>query len=372
MSYSEPGSDSTDENGRAGSGPSADSVDSADASVTPSTNGTPSAAANGSASDNGSAAVGGPSAGGSASAGGPGPSPENSDGSDVSGMNGASNGKSRKGLRKPGGDPIRTGRNLPLAIGSGIALGALVLLSIYPLAAAFVLITSAAVLIGLRELKRALAEKGVSLAVAPLLVGGIAMQPAAYFGGPGWLAGTTAVTTIAALSWRLRGGAEGYVRDAAGSLFVLLYLPFLLATWQLLISTPGDGPERLIAFIIVTISSDIGGYFAGITTGRHKMAPNISPNKTWEGFAGSVLACMLAGALTVSLMLDGPVWAGVVLGIAVVFAATVGDLIESLIKRDLGIKDMGRFMPGHGGLMDRLDSLLLGGAVSWVVLSLLV
>nr|WP_184080385.1 CDP-archaeol synthase [Nocardiopsis mwathae] len=275
-------------------------------------------------------------------------------------------------MRKPGGGPIRTGRNLPLAIASGVGLGALALLSIYPFPAAFVLITSAAVLIGMRELNRAVAEKGVSLALLPLLAGGIAMQPAAYFGGAGWLVGTTAITAIAALSWRLRDGADGYVRDASGSLFVLLYLPFLLATWQLLISTPGDGQERLIAFIIVTISSDIGGYFAGITTGRHKMAPNISPNKTWEGFAGSVLACTLAGALTVSLMLDGAVWAGVVLGLAVVVAATVGDLIESLIKRDLGIKDMGRFMPGHGGLMDRIDSLLIGGAVSWVVLSLLV
>src|SRR5690625_1665965 len=106
--------------------------------------------------------------------------------------------------------------------------------------------------------------------------------------------------------------------------------------------------------------------------GRHKMAPVISPNKTWEGFGGSVLACMIAGGLTVSLMLGGPVWAGAVLGVAVVLAATVGDLIESLTKRDLGVKDMGRFMPGHGGLLDRVDSLLIAGPVAWVVLTLLV
>lgn len=122
----------------------------------------------------------------------------------------------------------------------------------------------------------------------------------------------------------------------------------------------------------MTISSDIGGYFAGITAGRHKMAPTISPNKTWEGFVGSVAGCMIAGALTVWLMLDGPIWAGLVLGIGVVLAATVGDLIESLIKRDLGIKDMGNFMPGHGGLLDRVDSLLVAGPVAWVVLTLLV
>ncbi|GAA3745700.1 phosphatidate cytidylyltransferase [Salinactinospora qingdaonensis] len=267
---------------------------------------------------------------------------------------------------------IRTGRNLPLAICSGVALGALVLVSIYPYPAAFVAIAMVAVLIGLRELHRAFRSLDISPALLPLVAGGLGMQVAAYFGGPAWLLGVLAVTVIVALSWRLRDGPEGYVRDATSSVFIAIYLPLLLGTWLLLLASPGDGQERMIAFIIVTISSDIGGYFAGITAGRHKMAPTISPNKTWEGFAGSVAACMIAGALTVWLMLGGPVWAGLVLGVAVVLAATVGDLIESLIKRDLGVKDMGSFMPGHGGLLDRLDSLLVAGPVAWVVLTLLV
>jgi len=194
---------------------------------------------------------------------------------------------------------------------------------------------------------------------------------AAYFGGTEWLAGTTALTAIIVLVWRLRGGADGFVADASANLFTLVYLPFLLGTWLLLIAHPEDGQYRLVTFIVVTISSDIGGYFAGIMLGRHKMAPVISPNKTWEGFGGSVVGCSIAGALCVTLMLDGPWWVGVVLGLAVVLAATVGDLIESLFKRDLGVKDMGRFMPGHGGLMDRLDSLLIAGPVVWIVLSLL-
>ncbi|WP_017540080.1 phosphatidate cytidylyltransferase [Nocardiopsis halophila] len=280
-------------------------------------------------------------------------------------------GGARFRLTKPGGEPVRAGRNLPVAIASGVALGALVLLSLFPYSQAFSLITAAATVIGLRELNRAVAAGGARLALPPLAVGGVAMQFCAHFGGPEWLVGATALTAIGALAWRLRGGADGYVRDAAANLFTLCYLPFLLGTWQLLVAHPGDGTERLIAFIIVTISSDIGGYFAGILLGRHKMAPVISPNKTWEGFGGSVLACMAAGGLTVALMLDGPVWVGLVLGVAVVLAAIVGDLIESLIKRDLGIKDMGRFMPGHGGLMDRVDSLLIAGPVAWVVLGLL-
>jgi len=274
-------------------------------------------------------------------------------------------------LHKPGGGPVRTGRNLPVAIASGCVLGALVYFSIFPWPALFTVITSLGTLIGLRELNRAFAGKGTGLAVVPLGVGGVAMQVAAYFGGTEWLAGTTALTAIILLVWRLRGGADGFVADASANLFTLVYLPFLLGTWLLLVSHPEDGQYRLVTFIVVTISSDIGGYFAGILLGRHKMAPVISPNKTWEGFGGSVVGCAIAGALCVTLMLDGPWWVGVVLGLAVVLAATVGDLIESLFKRDLGVKDMGRFMPGHGGLMDRLDSLLIAGPVVWIVLSLL-
>ncbi len=273
-------------------------------------------------------------------------------------------------LHKPGGEPVKTGRNLPVAITSGVVLGALVFFSIFPWPQLFTVITSLAVLVGLRELNRALAGKGTTLALVPLAVGGVAMQPAAHFGGTGALVGVTALTAVVALAWRLRGGAEGFVADASANLFTLVYLPFLLATWQLLAAHPGDGQYWLVTFIVVTISSDIGGYFAGILLGRHKMAPVISPNKTWEGFGGSVVGCTVAGALCVTLMLDGDWWIGVVLGLAVVLAATAGDLIESLFKRDLGVKDMGRFMPGHGGLMDRMDSLLIAGPVVWVVLSL--
>ena len=274
-------------------------------------------------------------------------------------------------LHKPGGKPVRTGRNLPVAIASGLALGALAYVTIVPYPPLFVIVTSLAVVLGVRELRRAFASRGVHLAVVPLLAGGVAMQVAAFFGGPLWLVGTLAVAAILSLVWRLRGGAEGYVQDSTATLFTLVYLPLLLGTWLLLLAQP-EGHLRIIAFIVVTISSDIGGYFAGILFGRHKMAPVISPNKTWEGFAGSVLSCMVAGVLTVSLMLDGPLWVGAVLGVAVVLAATVGDLIESLIKRDFGLKDMGSFMPGHGGVLDRVDSLLIAGPVAWIVLSLLV
>ena len=230
-------------------------------------------------------------------------------------------------LHKPGGEPVKTGRNLPVAITSGVVLGALVFFSIFPWPQLFTVITSLAVLVGLRELNRAFVGKGTKLALVPLAVGGVAMQSAAHFGGAGALVGVTALTAVVALAWRLRGGADGFVADASANLFTLVYLPLLLATWQLLISHPGDGQYWLVTFIVVTISSDIGGYFAGILLWRHKMAPAISPNKTWEGFGGSVVGCTVAGVLCVMLMLDGDWWVGVVLGLAVVLAATAGDLI---------------------------------------------
>ena len=135
---------------------------------------------------------------------------------------------------------------------------------------------------------------------------------------------------------------------------------------------PADGPRRVLTFIIVTICSDIGGYFAGITVGRHPMAPAISPKKTWEGLAGSAVACLAAGTLCVRFLLHGHPWQGVLVGAAAVLAATIGDLVESMIKRDLDIKDMGTLLPGHGGVLERLDSLLVAAPVVWFLLYLFI
>jgi phosphatidate cytidylyltransferase len=128
----------------------------------------------------------------------------------------------------------------------------------------------------------------------------------------------------------------------------------------------------VVVFIAVTVLSDIGGYVAGVLFGRHPMAPTISPKKSWEGFAGSALFTAVGGALLVTLLVDGLWWEGVVIGLAAMVAATLGDLCESMIKRDLGIKDMGSLLPGHGGMMDRLDSLLLAAPVTYLLLSWLV
>jgi len=123
-------------------------------------------------------------------------------------------------------------------------------------------------------------------------------------------------------------------------------------------------------FIATVVGNDVGGFAAGVLFGKHPMAPSVSPKKSWEGMAGSVVASAVAGWLTVSLGLGGPAWVGVLLGVVTAVAATIGDLSESLVKRDLSIKDMGSLLPGHGGMMDRLDSLLFVAPLAWLVLQL--
>jgi phosphatidate cytidylyltransferase len=171
--------------------------------------------------------------------------------------------------------------------------------------------------------------------------------------------------------WRFTGGIDGYLRDLSASVLTAAYVP-LLASFAAMLVVPEDGVARVLCFMILVVSSDTGGFAAGVWFGKHPMAKVISPKKSWEGFAGSMVAGVAAGVLTLTLLLDGQWWQGALFGAALVCTATVGDLVESLIKRDLKIKDMGQLLPGHGGLMDRLDSLLPAAVVSWLLLSLFV
>ncbi len=269
---------------------------------------------------------------------------------------------------KPAG---RAGRNLPAAVGVGVVLGGLVVLTLLTVKATFLLYTGAALAVALTELSRALAKRDINIPVIPVAAGGAAVLTCTYWLGPKFALVAFGLTVVAVFVWRLPGGTTGYVKDVTAGVFAAAYIPFL-ASFVAAMLTPADGPRRVLSFIIVTICSDIGGYFAGITVGRHKMAPVISPKKTWEGFAGSAAACLIAGWLCLTLLLHGHAWQGVLVGAAVVLAATAGDLVESMIKRDLDIKDMGTVLPGHGGILERLDSLLLAAPVVWLLLYLFI
>jgi phosphatidate cytidylyltransferase len=253
----------------------------------------------------------------------------------------------------------------------GVALAALLLLSLYFVKAAFVALVTVAILVAVWELTQALGRRGIRAPVVPVGVGAVAMIVGAYLGGAAALVVALALTVLGVIVWRLTDGPQGYVRDMTAGVFTAVYVPFL-AAFAVLMLVPGDGQFRVTAFFLVTTFSDIGGYAAGVVFGRHPMAPTISPKKSWEGFAGSAVACMAAGAVSMVLLLDQPWWKGLLLGAAILLAATLGDLGESMVKRDLGVKDMGTLLPGHGGVMDRIDSLLLSAPVAWLLLATLV
>jgi phosphatidate cytidylyltransferase len=264
----------------------------------------------------------------------------------------------------------RAGRDLRAAIGVGVGLVAVIVASLLLWRPAFLAVLTAAVLVAVVELTQALRAGRFSPPLVPLLVGALVMGGLAWSRGPTGLVVGFLLTALAVVLWRLGNGPAGYLKDAASGVLVALYVP-LLAGFAVLLLLPGDGAARVLAFIATVVASDVGGYAAGVLFGKHPMAPSISPKKSWEGMAGSVLACMLVATPFVVLLLDGPWWGGLVFGAALAASATIGDLGESLIKRDLGIKDMGNLLPGHGGIMDRLDSLLPSAAVAYLLLSVL-
>ncbi|TDV39750.1 phosphatidate cytidylyltransferase [Actinophytocola oryzae] len=264
------------------------------------------------------------------------------------------------------------GRNLPAAIAVGVLLGAAVLVSLLTVRQIFVGIVALAVAMGTYELAGALRRGGdIRVTLWPVLIGGQAMVWLSWPFGRNGLLAAFVVTILVCLVWRLRGGADGYVRDVGASILSAAYVP-LFASFAAMLVVAEDGVARVVCFIIVVVCNDVGGYTTGAKLGRHPMAPNISPKKSWEGFVGSMVLGIAAGTLAVVFLLDGQWWQGALFGAALVCTATVGDLVESLIKRDLGIKDMGNLLPGHGGLMDRLDSLLPSAVAAWLLLRLFV
>lgn len=263
----------------------------------------------------------------------------------------------------------RAGRNLPAALAVGLGMGGLALLTLFTVRATFLLYVGAAAGVALWELGRALASRGIRVPLIPVAAGGAAALALAYWDSERAVVATLALTVVAIFAWRLPGGVTGYVRDVTAGVFALAYVP-LLACFVSFMLAPQDGARRTVVFLILAICSDVGGYATGVLFGRHPMAPAISPKKTWEGFAGSLAACVAAGAITVPLLLHGRLWQGVLTGLAALAAATLGDLTESMIKRDLEIKDMGSVLPGHGGVLDRIDSLLITAPVVWLLLAI--
>ncbi len=267
---------------------------------------------------------------------------------------------------KPGS---RAGRNLPAAVASSLVLGALVLVSLFTLKWLFVVVVSAALLIASRELVSAFQGAGIRIARTPVYASAAILPAVAYIWGPVPQLVVTGAAVLLSMLWRIRRGVEGYVKDVAATIFTIVYLPFL-AGFLMLTLAADDGATRVVVFILLTMGNDVGGYAVGVLMGRHPIAADISPKKSWEGLAGSFIVQAAVGALTFTYLLDAAWWQGVIAGLVLTVTATAGDFAESAIKRDLGVKDMGSLLPGHGGMMDRLDSLIPNAFASWALFTL--
>ena len=268
----------------------------------------------------------------------------------------------------------KAGRNLFAAIGIGVGLGALLLLSLLWFKELFMLFGGALVAFTSFELASALRFGGRNVPRLPTVIAALAVVPAAFYLGAGgtWLVTLAGIAFVAL--WRIaelvrpshRGSAIEVGKDVAAGALVQVYVPFL-AGFAVLLTAQEGGQWWTLAFILIVVAIDIGAYASGVAFGKHKMAPRISPGKTWEGFAGAAVVSVVAGVLLSLFMLGEPWWLGVIFGLTMVFTATIGDLTESLIKRDLGIKDISTWLPGHGGFLDRLDSILPSAAAAYLL-----
>jgi phosphatidate cytidylyltransferase len=275
----------------------------------------------------------------------------------------------------------RSGRNLLTATLVGLLLGASLLGSLLIVPAIFMVLALAFIVLTAFELSGALRFAGRDVPRTPLMISAVVLVPVTYYGVPAIGIGPDAGHWLATLAgcalvtvWRLlellipsRRAAPAEVgKDLMAGLLVMIYVEFF-GSFTVLLATQEGGQWWLIAFLVVVVSIDTGAYTAGVLFGKHKMAPNISPGKTWEGFFGSIVFAAVAGVLTAWLMLQQPLWVGLILAAVMVVTATSGDLAESLLKRDLGIKDISTWLPGHGGVLDRLDSTLLSAPAAYAL-----
>jgi phosphatidate cytidylyltransferase len=279
------------------------------------------------------------------------------------------------GPTEPPKKASRAGRDLPAAIAVGVVLGAMAIGVLLFAPIGWLPVLAVAMPIATHEVVRRLREAGYALPLIPLLIGGQAMIWLTWPYGSAGLLGAYGGTIVVCMVWRLVGQGlseqpVNYLRDISATVLLATWVP-LFASFSALLIFQDRGGIRTFTVIATVVFADIGGYVAGVLFGKHLMAPAISPKKSWEGLGGSLLFGITAAVLSVAFLMDKPAWVGVPLGLMLVTTGVFGDLVESQVKRDLGIKDMGTLLPGHGGIMDRIDAMLPSAVAGWIVLALL-
>lgn len=263
----------------------------------------------------------------------------------------------------------RAGRKLFPSIAVSLSLIALIWFALAYHREIFALVIAMAVVLGIREIVRAFSASGIYLSLVALIVASLVLSFATWNGGVAGLAVATAIALPLLLIQLLTKGPEGFVASATGTVFSLLYLPFL-GGFLILLARTSTGLERVMTFVVLVGCNDTFGYIVGVLIGKHPLAQKISPKKSWEGLIGSLVFTVLGGVLAFKYIMGMHWWIGAVVGLMIVFTATCGDLIESAMKRDLALKDMGTLLPGHGGMLDRLDSVLISAPALWLALEL--
>ena len=263
----------------------------------------------------------------------------------------------------------RAGRKLLPSIAVSVILILLVWFSLSTYRVIFAAIVTIAVVLGIRELHRAFLAINIDIPLWSLTTASIALCAATWLGGVSGLTVATAIAFPCLLALLLPRGTENFVRTASASTLALIYLPFL-AGFLILLARPHNGLERVMTFVVLVGCNDTFAYLTGVLLGKHPLAPKISPKKTIEGLVGSLIFTVIGGSLAFHYIMDSDWWLGAAAGVLTVFTATAGDLIESALKRDVAIKDMGTLLPGHGGVMDRLDSVLFAAPALWLALEI--
>lgn len=281
-----------------------------------------------------------------------------------------------KVLRTP-----KAGRDLPAAISVGLGLLVLVIGSMLFFPVAFVVVATAFACFGVWEVSRAIASKGIKAPITPVMVGALAMPVSAYFAGAEGLLFALVASAGATVLWRSLDSEPGAVKSILAGVFSLMWIPFLLSFVFLMmrgeqgpvlgltldLANISPGVFEVLIMLLLVVANDTFGYLVGAIFGKHPMAPKISPKKSWEGFAGSLGGATLVAIPATMFLLDQQWWVGLALAIGLVLAGTGGDFAESMVKRELGVKDMSNLLPGHGGVMDRLDSILFAAPVAYAI-----
>jgi phosphatidate cytidylyltransferase len=281
-----------------------------------------------------------------------------------------------KALRTP-----KAGRDLPAAISVGLGLLVLVIGSMLFFPVAFVVVATAFACFGVWEVNRAIASKGIKAPITPVMVGALAMPVSAYFAGAEGLLFALVASAGATVLWRSLDAEPGAVKSILAGVFSLMWIPFLLSFVFLMmrgeqgpvlgltldLANISPGVFEVLIMLLLVVANDTFGYLVGVIFGKHPMAPKISPKKSWEGFAGSLGGATLVAIPATMFLLDQQWWVGLALAIGLVLAGTGGDFAESMVKRELGVKDMSNLLPGHGGVMDRLDSILFAAPVAYAI-----